>query len=193
MPTSTKSAITQCTIELAEKKPIKKITVNEIVKNLGITRNTFYYHFHDIYDVLDSAIQEKINSFEGCDPANDDQALFDILEFTVMYKKVWKNLYKSLGQEALQKYVIGKLHKVFVRYISSHMKDVEISDMDFGIITSYFEEALFGVLTRWVRGESQGNTAEEMHIISDRIRVIFKGCVDLMVENIKENPPLKTI
>lgn len=188
MPSSTKNAITECTIALAAKKPLKKITVNEIVKELGITRNTFYYHFHDIYDVLDSAIGEKISQFESADPANDDKAIFDIIEFAVSYKKVWRNLYKSLGQEALQKYAVNKLHGIFLKYVKSHLKGTEISDTDLGIITAYFEEALFGVLTRWVRGESKGDTAEEMHMITDRIRVIFTGCIDLMIQNIKNNP-----
>ena len=53
---------------------------------------------------------------------------------------------------------------------------------------TYFEEALFGVLVRWIRGESQGDTPEEMHAISERIRVIFTGCLDLMIENMKKNP-----
>ena len=84
MAVSTKQSIIDCTIALAETKPLRKITVGEIVKQCGITRNTFYYHFHDIYDVLDSAIQEKIKVLELSDPADDDKVLFDIIEFTVM-------------------------------------------------------------------------------------------------------------
>ncbi len=188
MAVSTKQSIIDCTIALAETKPLRKITVGEIVKQCGITRNTFYYHFHDIYDVLDSAIQEKIKVLELSDPADDDKVLFDIIEFTVMYKKVWKNLYKTLGQETLQKSVIGMIHNVFVKYINLHLADYKLSDIDMGIISTYYEEALFGVLVRWIRGESHGDTPEEMHAITERIRVIFTGCLDLMIENIKKNP-----
>ena len=188
MAASTKQAIVDCTISLAEQKPLKKITVGEIVKLCGITRNTFYYHFHDIYDVLDFAIQDKLKDLVECDPTDDDQAIFDVIEFTVMYKKVWRNLYKTLGQEALQRYIISRMHSVFVKYINLHLGDYKISDTDLGIFTTYFEEALFGVLVRWIRGESKGDTPEEMHAISDRIRVIFTGCLDLMIENIKKNP-----
>ena len=49
----TRRAIIECTLNLAEKKPLRKITVKDIVSACGITRNTFYYHFHDIYEVLD--------------------------------------------------------------------------------------------------------------------------------------------
>lgn len=188
MPANTKKDIIDCTISLAEKKPLKKITVGDIVKECGITRNTFYYHFHDIYDVLDTAIQNEIKKLEECDPRDDDKILFDLIEFTVMYKKVWKNLYKTLGQETLQRYVIDNLHGVFAKYLNVHLNGYEISATDFGIITAYFEEALFGVLARWIRGESRGDTPEEMHAITDRIRVLFTGCLDLMIENVKNNP-----
>ncbi|MBP5660598.1 MAG: TetR/AcrR family transcriptional regulator C-terminal domain-containing protein [Lachnospiraceae bacterium] len=188
MAVSTKQSIIDCTISLAEKKPLKKITVGEIVKVCGITRNTFYYHFHDIYDVLDKAIREKLSDLENCDPTDDDQALFDTIEFMVSYKKVWRNLYKTLGQETLQRYIIGRMHNVFIKYINLHLGDYQLSEMDMGIITTYFEEALFGVLVRWIRGESKGDTPEEMHAITERIRVIFTGCLDLMIENIKKNP-----
>ena len=55
----TKRAIIDCTLDLAEKKSFRKITVRDIVTACGITRNTFYYYFHDIYDVIDQALEEQ--------------------------------------------------------------------------------------------------------------------------------------
>ena len=188
MANFTENAIKESFVKLLAERPLSKISVKDIVEDCGINRNSFYYHFHDIYDVLDSAIQEKIKVLELSDPADDDKVLFDIIEFTVMYKKVWKNLYKTLGQETLQKNVIGMIHNVFVKYINLHLADYKLSDIDMGIISTYYEEALFGVLVRWIRGESHGDTPEEMHAIRERIRVIFTGCLDLKIENIKKNP-----
>lgn len=41
----TRKAIMKCTLELAEKKSLKKITIKDIADECGITRSTFYYHF----------------------------------------------------------------------------------------------------------------------------------------------------
>lgn len=188
MEGNTKQAIIDYVIAEAEKKPLRKITIGEVGKAVGITRNSFYYYFKDIYDVLDQAILSKLSVFEECGPGEDDKALFDVIEFTVMYKKVWINLYKTVGQEKLRSYVIKRLHGVFLKYINAHLDGYELSEIDQGILSTYFEEAIFGVLVRWVRGESRGNTPQEMHEISERIRVVFKGCLDLMLDNIKENP-----
>ena len=54
----TKKAIVEATLRLAEKHPLNKITVRDIVEECGITRNTFYYHFHDIYEVLEDAVDD---------------------------------------------------------------------------------------------------------------------------------------
>ena len=56
----TRKAIMKCTLELAEKKSLKKITVKDIADECGITRSTFYYHFSDIYDVLDVLSRQRL-------------------------------------------------------------------------------------------------------------------------------------
>ena len=60
----TRKAIMKCTLELAEKKSLKKITVKDIADECGITRSTFYYHFSDIYDVLQSIENMLITNCE---------------------------------------------------------------------------------------------------------------------------------
>ena len=35
-------------LKLVEEKPFAKITVNDIVKEAGVHRNTFYYHYQSI-------------------------------------------------------------------------------------------------------------------------------------------------
>ena len=46
----TKRAIEQSLKNLLAKKPLTKITINDIAEDCGINRMTFYYHFKDIYD-----------------------------------------------------------------------------------------------------------------------------------------------
>ena len=37
---------------LLEQKPLHNIAVNDIAERCGVTRQTFYYHFEDVYDLL---------------------------------------------------------------------------------------------------------------------------------------------
>ena len=49
----TKRALEQSLKNLLLKKPLTKITINDIAEDCGINRMTFYYHFKDIYDLVE--------------------------------------------------------------------------------------------------------------------------------------------
>jgi len=53
MATSTKKALAAALKKMMEVKPIDKITVKDLVEICGVNRQTFYYHFDDVYDLLE--------------------------------------------------------------------------------------------------------------------------------------------
>ena len=53
----TRMLIEQAFLELIEQKPIRKITVQELVDRADICRTTFYTHYHDVPDLLESMEQ----------------------------------------------------------------------------------------------------------------------------------------
>ena len=50
---TTKRKIADCVKELVRKEEIRKITVQDIMHGTNMSRQSFYYHFQDIYDVLE--------------------------------------------------------------------------------------------------------------------------------------------
>ena len=63
MANYTEKAIFRAFEELLEEKPFDKITVSAIVSKSEVSANTFYYHFQDIYDLLDKWLDRKKNQF----------------------------------------------------------------------------------------------------------------------------------
>ena len=53
MPMDMKAKIGETLSQLLCRKPLDKITVKELVDTCGISRQTFYYHFQDIMDVVE--------------------------------------------------------------------------------------------------------------------------------------------
>ena len=47
----TKRALEKSLKNMMLKKPVNKITINDIAEDCGVNRATFYYHFKDIYDL----------------------------------------------------------------------------------------------------------------------------------------------
>ena len=56
----TRKLIMDAFIELSGKKEFKDITVKDITTEAMINRATFYYHFEDIYDLLEKVLSEVL-------------------------------------------------------------------------------------------------------------------------------------
>lgn len=53
MPIDTKRIIANALEEMLRNKSIDKITVSSLIEACGVSRQTFYYHFRDLMDVLE--------------------------------------------------------------------------------------------------------------------------------------------
>jgi len=56
----TRQLIMDAFIDLSGQKEFRDITVKDITEEAMINRATFYYHFKDIYDLLDKALSEVL-------------------------------------------------------------------------------------------------------------------------------------
>ena len=61
MSTSTKESLAAALKQMMLVKPIGKITVKDLVEICGVNRQTFYYHFDDVYDLLEWVFEEDAN------------------------------------------------------------------------------------------------------------------------------------
>ena len=60
MPNTTKQALEESLKHMLLKKPLDKITIRDITEDCGISRMAFYYHFQDIYDLVEWACAEDV-------------------------------------------------------------------------------------------------------------------------------------
>lgn len=56
----TKHTIGSAFLNIAAEVPLNKVSVREICKRVGITRTTFYYHYDDVYAVLDDILENMV-------------------------------------------------------------------------------------------------------------------------------------
>ena len=50
---------------MPERMPLEKITVTALIKECNIGRNTFYYHYEDIYVLLDDMLIKALGQYEN--------------------------------------------------------------------------------------------------------------------------------
>ena len=63
MRQSTKQALSETFKILLEDQTIDKITVKDIVSKCGVNRQTFYYHFRDIYELMEWTLENDIREY----------------------------------------------------------------------------------------------------------------------------------
>lgn len=178
----TKESIVGKTLELAERKPLTKITVREICEACEITRNAFYYYFHDIFDVMEYFIDDSVEQLLRKPRTDAESVFFDMIELFSTHRTVWLNLYKSVGHEELERIIAGKL-EALVRVLLENTKGgSELSELDMQIISIFYRKTFFGILIEWLNGTKEENK-EQMRVVIERIRVIFDGQIELMVKN----------
>ena len=71
---TTKRALEASLKKLLLRKPLNKITINDITEDCGVNRMTFYYHFKDIYDLVDWILVEDATGIRttcGKSPSRD--------------------------------------------------------------------------------------------------------------------------
>ena len=115
-PSETKLLMAEALKKLIKDRPFSKITVQDIVAECNINRNTFYYHFENNYDLLSFTYEQEVqNIVESFHKAN--ASLPQVMDFVLDY--IDKNIplcqcaYESLGEQQL-KIIFEKDLRVFV-------------------------------------------------------------------------------
>lgn len=189
MSQRTQKQITDYVTALAEQKSMSKITVRDIVESCGITRNTFYYYFHDIYDVIEQMFNNKLKELEEIAGTDYEAAIYGFTEFCVTHKKLLRNVYKSVGHERFTKSISMQIHQVIINaiYIETNGYSMSLTDEDIKMIEIFYEEALLGLMLRWLNNREYDKTTEEIQTLLNRFRKLFKGQIALIAENSRKS------
>ncbi len=164
----TQKAIVETTMRLVEQKTVKKITVRDIVEACGITRNTFYYYFHDIYEVLEHALAAGFEKI-GEESETFEDFLASSFSFCIEYQKVLYNLYHSVGYEPLADYLKKQVRPHLLRYLQS----IRGAEEDEKLVCVLCEEALVGTLMRWVCDTRRTTDPQQIAYATTRIKSYF--------------------
>lgn len=183
MAKNTDQEIRACVLELLEEKSLDKISVTEICEKCEINRNTFYYHYEDIYDVLTGIIEEE--EAQLCESAGKKTLLEEYNEraaFITAHKKAAIHLYQSKHSDLIVRY-IGSLAEDFIyRYVAKEVGDNPISEEDMRFICGFYECALEGLIIRWLVSDLPAYE-EDVH---KRFYDSFYATIGPMIENCRK-------
>ena len=129
-----------------------KITVKDIIEEVGVNRNTFYYHFEDIYDLIDNIFHEEMKSVAA--EVRDDSTFEDIMERAAQIlldnRAAIRHLYESKSRDVIYKY-LDKVTNMFIEtLVRRKAEGTGISEDGIKFITYYYSSATISHSLRWI-------------------------------------------
>ena len=105
MPKSTKNQIMNALAELLQTKRLDDITVTELVEQCGLSRQAFYYHFSDLYGVVDYGIQQLLDGLGVANPEQWREPLERTLTLLRENRTLVLNVYRAYERSYVERHV----------------------------------------------------------------------------------------
>lgn len=179
MASFTKFAILKVFGDLAASRTVDKITVKDITDQCGISRNTFYYHYQDIYQVLKAYVQysaEHVIELMVEDEGEDGKAGLKEIRYLEANRELLCNLYRSAANEEVRNCLQSASQIIFDRLIESVSQGMEVQAEDKKILSAVCQYTVRGIMTSWMEedGMLNGETLEQVLV---RLDYLFKGAI----------------
>lgn len=176
MQISTKGMLAKSLCTVLHHKSIDKITVKDIVSECDFTRQTFYNHFSDIYELAQFAagcsakqILDTVSGYE-----NWQQGFHDIMVEIQKNKIVVTNVYRSIYRELMEKYIYDIIYGYILAIVEKKAIGMNIQQKDKDFIARFYSIAFIGLILEWFKTGMKDDPKE----IVDQISILVEGNFD---------------
>ena len=168
----TQKAIMRTFQQMLEEMPFDKITVSALVRRCEISSNTFYYHYRDIYDLLDTWFHAQFDPFMQCDSPDFSWrvSVKALLRECKAKPKVIYHVFDTLSRDQLEQYVFSLSDDVFLKTVQRYADVGSIPEDDLKSITSFCRFAFIGFFLQFLWNRMEDDIDESV----DRLAVIFR-------------------
>ena len=175
----TKRALEQSLKNLLLKKPLTKITVGDIAEECGINRMAFYYHFKDIYDLVEwscledakKALDEK-KTYETW-----QQGLLRIFEAVQENKPFILNVYRCVHREQVERYLQPLVDQLLLDVLNEEIGEMTLRDEDKQFIAQIYSYIFIGLMLDWIKDDMRADPQQ----IVDRLAKLIKGSMSAAI------------
>ena len=179
----TKRALEQSLKNLLLKKPLTKITVGDITNDCGINRMTFYYHFKDIYDLVEwSCLEDAKMALEEKKTYDTwQQGLLQIFKAVQENKPFILNVYRCVHREQVEKYLQPLVDQLLLNVINEEAAGITVRDEDKQFIAQVYSYILIGLMLDWIKDDMR----EDPQQIVEKLSMLIKGSVSVALSRFK--------
>lgn len=185
MASSTKEALGTALKKMLNIKPIDKITVKDLVEECGVNRQTFYYHFDDVYDLLEWVFEEDANRILPDEIFYDQWRENVMLFFKYLYenRSFVLNIYNSQNRSYMLRYFKRRLHYCIHGFavIVAEGRNIEWSDLEF--VCEFYAQGVTGLISQWL----DLNMELPPEVTAEKFMQVLDGSVESMLSRFQKN------
>lgn len=187
MSNTTKRALEASLKHLLLQKPLNKITIADIADDCGINRMTFYYHFKDIYDLIEwSCVEDATRALEGKHTYDTwQQGFLQIFEAVLANKPFIMNVYHSVSREQVELYLYKLTYHLMIAVVEEKAAGMTVRDADKTFIANFYKFAFVGLMLDWIKSGMK----EEPQVIIDRLSTLIHGNIVSALEQFRTDRP----
>ena len=156
----TKKIIKETFWEILEEKPYNKITVQDIVNRCQVNRNTFYYHFQDIPDLICYMMEQGSKELlENClaQPTLEDKIRY-LLSVALNARPLIQRTIPSSYQSELEPLLLEQFYSFFDQLTNESASSSLVSDSltasQRKLLLRYHSLAFLGLVRTWSKDDS---------------------------------------
>lgn len=181
MSNVTKYALETSLKKLLLQKPIDKITISDLTNDCGISRMAFYYHFKDIYDLVEwVCLEDATKALQGKKTYDTwQEGLQQIFEAVMENKPFIMNVYHALSREQIENYLFKLTYNLLIGVIEEKSAGTAIPEEDKVFIADFYKYSFVGIMLDWIK---QG-MKEDYQEITDKISITMSGNITNSILN----------
>lgn len=158
----TKKALAESLKKQLGTTPFAKITVRHIVEDCGVNRRTFYYYFHDIYELLEWAFSNEFDEVLGKNKTYStwQKGFTEILSYFYTNRIMLMNVYNSLDKDRFEKRIQDVLNKHILAVVEDLSKEMNVAEENIKYVAKFYGIAFVGITIDWIRNNMKEKPEE---------------------------------
>ena len=179
----TKRALEASLKSLLLQKPLSKITVTDITEDCGINRMTFYYHFKDIYDLVEWCCQEDAGRALAGKKTYEtwQQGLLQIFEAVRENKPFILNVYRSVSREQVENYLYKVTYALLDGVVEEQAQGMSVRQEDKAFLATLYQYMFVGLMLDWIKSDMK----EDPQAIVSRLELAIHGNIRAALERLR--------
>ena len=142
---------------------------------------SFYYHFKDIYDLVEwCCVEDGKRALQGKKTYDTwQEGLLQIFEAVLANKPFILNVYHSVSREQIESYLYQLTYGLLENVVKEQAQDTSLPEEDMKFIAEFYKYSFVGIMLDWIKKGMK----EDPDVIVDKVSIMLNGNISSSVQN----------